>query len=95
MVRRAGIEPARPVRDKGFEEKPTLVVWPSFRFLTRFQGAVEPLSSRSKGFVQPAFQDLSGRQFRKVFRDSNATFLKLQQFNMLVRLPGTKDQAQR
>jgi len=31
--------------------------------------------------VQPTFQDLSGRQFRQILRDSNAASLKLQQFD--------------
>jgi len=45
--------------------------------------------------VQPAFQDLSGRQFRQILRNSNTASLKFQQFDVLVGLAGTKDQPQK
>ena len=54
-----------------------LLVYRSFRFRARIQGSVEAFSSGPKGFVEPAFQDLSGRQLCQVLGDSNAAALEL------------------
>ena len=67
-----------------------LLVYRSFRFRARIQGAVEAFSSSPKSLVEPVFQDLSGRQLCQVLGDSNAAALELKQFDVLVGLAGTE-----